>query len=101
MLAPELLVASFVAKAPRSCPELWENAPIGLPKCVSVGYTAAMKDVGLRIRVQRELRESFLEACRQEDKPAAQVLREFMRSFVEQRSAGNLAAGALENNKKK
>jgi len=41
-----------------------------------------MKDVGLRIRVQRELREQFLEACRKEDKPAAQVLREFMRSYV-------------------
>lgn len=41
-----------------------------------------MKDVGLRIRVQRELREQFLEACRAEDKPAAQVLREFMREYV-------------------
>lgn len=42
----------------------------------------AMKDVGLRIRVQRELREQFLEACRAQDKPAAQVLREFMREYV-------------------
>ena len=41
-----------------------------------------MKDVGLRIRVQRELRERFLEACRTQDKPAAQVLREFMREYV-------------------
>jgi hypothetical protein len=41
-----------------------------------------MKDVGLRIRVQRELREQFVEACRAEDKPAAQVLRDFMRDFV-------------------
>ena len=41
-----------------------------------------MKDVGLRIRVQRELREQFLEACRTQDKPAAQVLREFMRVYV-------------------
>lgn len=41
-----------------------------------------MKDVGLRIRVQRELREQFLEACRAQDKPAAQVLREFMRKYV-------------------
>lgn len=43
-----------------------------------------MKDVGLRIRVQRELREQFLEACRAQDKPAAQVLREFMRRFIEE-----------------
>jgi len=44
-----------------------------------------MKDVGLRIRVQRELREEFLEACRAEDKPAAQVLREFMRAYIDSR----------------
>lgn len=43
-----------------------------------------MKDVGLRIRVQRELREQFLEACKAQDKPAAQVLREFMREFIEE-----------------
>jgi len=41
-----------------------------------------MKDVDLRIRVQKELREQFLEACRRQDKPAAQVLREFMRAYV-------------------
>lgn len=41
-----------------------------------------MKDVGLRIRVQKELREQFLAACRAQDKPAAQVLREFMRDYV-------------------
>lgn len=42
-----------------------------------------MKDAGLRIRVQRELRESFTEACKAQDKPAAQVLREFMREYVQ------------------
>jgi hypothetical protein len=42
-----------------------------------------MKDVGLRIRVQKDLREKFVEACHREDKPAAQVLREFMRDYVE------------------
>jgi len=41
-----------------------------------------MKDVGLRIRVQRELREQFLEVCQAQDKPAAQVIREFMREYV-------------------
>lgn len=55
-----------------------------LPKCVSIGYTEIiMKDSGFRIRVQRELREQFLAACKAQDKPAAQVLREFMRDFVE------------------
>lgn len=43
-----------------------------------------MKDVGLHIRVQRDLREQFLEVCRARDKPAAQVLREFMREYVAQ-----------------
>ena len=50
-----------------------------------------MKDVGLRIRIDKELRERFLEACRKDDKPAAQVLREFMRAYVEQRAAATAA----------
>lgn len=41
-----------------------------------------MKDSGLRIRIERELREKFLATCRDLDRPAAQVLREFMREFV-------------------
>ena len=41
-----------------------------------------MKDAGLRIRVQRELRDRFIDACRSQDRPAAQVLREFMRAYV-------------------
>ena len=40
------------------------------------------KDKGLRIRVDQELREEFLAACHAEDKPASQVLREFMREYV-------------------
>jgi len=42
----------------------------------------ATKDVGLRVRVERGLRDDFLEACRLLDRPAAQVIREFMRSYV-------------------
>ncbi|WP_246047797.1 SNF2-related protein [Hankyongella ginsenosidimutans] len=58
-----------------------------LLSCVSVGYTPIMaeKDAGLRVRVERELREQFLAACREQDKPAAQVLREFMRRYVADR----------------
>lgn len=40
------------------------------------------KDAGLRIRIDRELREAFVSACRAHDKPAAQVLREFMEGYV-------------------
>ena len=41
-----------------------------------------MKDSGLRIRIERELREKFLATCREQDRPAAQVIREFMREYV-------------------
>lgn len=54
--------------------------------CASIGYTMLMpikiKDAGLRLRVEKELRQEFVEACRASGKPAAQVLREFMRDFV-------------------
>lgn len=53
-----------------------------------------MKDSGLRIRVQRELRQKFLEACQADDKPAAQVLREFMREYVRQRGDGRGGAAS-------
>jgi hypothetical protein len=42
------------------------------------------KDAGLRLRVERELREQFVETCRLEGKAAAQVLREYMRAYVAQ-----------------
>jgi hypothetical protein len=42
------------------------------------------KDAGLRLRVERELRDEFVEACRAEGRPAAQVLRDFMRGYVSQ-----------------
>jgi hypothetical protein len=48
-----------------------------------------MKDTGFRIRVQRELREQFLDACRAHDTPAAQVLREFMRDYVARHAGGS------------
>jgi hypothetical protein len=61
----------------------------------------SMKDVGLRIRIDRELRESFLEACMEQDKPAAQVLREFMREYVRQANdkASHENANTIKNSK--
>lgn len=47
------------------------------------------KDVGLRIRIQHELREQFVEICRAQDRPAAQVIREFMRSYVSRHRPSN------------
>jgi len=50
------------------------------------------KDSGLRIRVEKALRDEFLEVCHARDRPAAQVIREFMRDYV--------ARNADENNTK-
>lgn len=51
-----------------------------------------MKDSGLRIRVERELREKFLTICREQDKPAAQILREFMREYIQEHEGSNQSA---------
>ncbi len=48
------------------------------------------KDSGLRIRVERDLRERFLETCRAHDRPAAQVLREFMRRYIVEHGEENI-----------
>lgn len=44
----------------------------------------AMKDAGMRIRVEPELRDDFVRLCREQDLSAAQVLRRFMRNYLEQ-----------------
>ena len=62
--------------------------------CIHWLHSVSMKDVGLRIRVQRDLREEFLEICRAQDKPAAQVLREFMRDYVAENSMPGLERAA-------
>ena len=41
-----------------------------------------VKDAGLRIRIERGLRDDFLEVCRMQDKPAAQVIREFIHDYI-------------------
>ncbi|WP_429500374.1 hypothetical protein ACQUFY_25210 (plasmid) [Robbsia andropogonis] len=46
------------------------------------------KDVGLRIRVERELREAFQGACLAENRVASEVLREFMQMFVDRYQNG-------------
>jgi hypothetical protein len=44
------------------------------------------KEVQMTFRVEPELRAKFAEAALLEDRPAAQVLREFMRAYVNQSS---------------
>ena len=52
-----------------------------------LGTLRTMKDFGLRIGVQPNLRKEFLKVCWAQDKPATQVLREFMRAYVSARIA--------------
>lgn len=53
-------------------------------------YRPAMssKDVGLRIRVSKELREAFQGACFVENRPASEVLREFMQAYANRHQGG-------------
>jgi Ribbon-helix-helix protein len=44
------------------------------------------KDAGFRIRVERDLRDEFVDVCRTHDRPAAQVIRDFMRQYIEDNS---------------
>ena len=50
------------------------------------------KNAGLRIRVERDLRDEFLEVCRAQDRPAAQVIREFMRRYIAEQRADEQAS---------
>jgi len=41
------------------------------------------KDAGLRIRVEKDLREAFVQVCKNEGKFASDVIRNYMQSYVE------------------
>jgi hypothetical protein len=47
-----------------------------------------IKDAGLRLRVERELRQEFVATCRAEGRAAAEVLRDYMREYVARSQAG-------------
>lgn len=59
-----------------------------------------MKDAGMRIRVEQDLREEFIAACQTQHTPAAQVLRQFMRGFVEQTKTKAIKAQTETKTKK-
>lgn len=46
------------------------------------------KDAGLRIRVERELREAFVSACVADQRKASDVLREFMSAYAKRNPDG-------------
>lgn len=56
-----------------------------------------MRDAGFRIRVQREMREAFLAVCKGHDKSAVQVIKEYMRLYVEQNASEDEVAAATGN----
>ena len=47
-----------------------------------------LKNSGMRIRVEKELRDAFVQACRAQDRHASDVLRDFMRAFTEKQLLG-------------
>ena len=59
-------------------------------RCVSTCYAQQMspKNSGMRIRVEKELRDAFMRACRAQELHASDVLRDFMRAFTEQQQQG-------------
>lgn len=52
---------------------------------------AITKDVGLRIRIEKDLRDAFTQACRDQSLVAADVLREYMREFARRHVSGQRA----------
>lgn len=64
-------------------------------RCVSDRHT--MKESGLRIRVEPELRRRFVNACRRRDLTASQVVRAFMRAYLEGASE-TLQQGLFDDN---
>lgn len=54
-----------------------------------------MKSAQLRIRMEPDLHQAFLEVCHEQDESAAQFLRKFMRAYVE--SAKKTSRGGCFN----
>ena len=46
------------------------------------------KTSALQIRIDPNLHRQFLEVCKAQDRPAAQVIRDFMRQYVEMNGGG-------------
>lgn len=45
------------------------------------------KNVAFKIRIEEELRREFVDTCNSDDLTAAQVVRRFMRSYIERHKA--------------
>ncbi|MBR8212423.1 hypothetical protein KDW61_27540 [Burkholderia cenocepacia] len=58
----------------------------------------ATKQVGIRIRVEKQLRDEFQSACLAENQCASEVLREFMRTYAQHHVGGLQASLFLSDN---
>lgn len=61
--------------------------------------TLMTKTSALRIRIEPSLHQQFIDACKAQDIKASQVLRDFMRVYVEQNAGGKQAQLFQENKK--
>lgn len=70
------------------------DTPFVVTTRVHNGYTDRMatKDVAFKLRIDEELRRNFVQTCQAEDRPAAQVVRQFMRAYVAARQSTPQAA---------
>jgi hypothetical protein len=57
------------------------------------------KTAALRIRIEPTLHQQFITTCKAQDIKASEVLRDFMRNFVEQNAGGKQAQLFKENTK--
>jgi len=48
----------------------------------------SVKDSGIRVRVEKSLRDAFVEVCRTQGLPASSVLRDFMCAYAERHQNG-------------
>ncbi len=55
--------------------------------CVSI-LTVMTKSAALRIRIEPSLHQQFISTCKAQDVKASQVLRDFMRQYVEHNAQG-------------
>lgn len=51
--------------------------------CTTCIHDEHMKESGFRIRVESSLRQEFIDLCKAQDLTAAQVLRAYMRNYIE------------------
>ena len=54
------------------------------------------KDSAMRIRVEADVHAAFMETCKLKGIPAAQILRQFMRSYVKENKLAGMQGNMFE-----